>query len=201
VLAVTAVSDSDTAFVDFFVNGVLAFTDNASPFVYSMPLSSTGAYTVKAVAQDRTGNRNSNEPWSKQISFNVNENQPPTVSITSPANNSVVNTGQQFPVTVQATDDLALAEYTLSATGFITSGQKQTCSTKSCTGNFWLTAPQTAVPGSTAILTAASKDSVGNLSAQSTITITVRDGTAPAVTIASPARPARPRSRPRTTSA
>ena len=182
-IPVTAAVDStDTAFIDFFVNGQFAFTDMTAPFVYNTPLTTVGTVTVKAVAQDRAGNRNSNDPWAKQLSFTVNENQPPTVAITAPTNNSYVSTGKQFSVTVQATDDLAIAEYTLTASGIITSTQKQTCSAKTCSNNFWLTAPQNAAPGSTLTLTAVAKDSVGNVSGQTEITLTVRDETAPVVT-------------------
>jgi len=184
-ISVTAATDADTAFVDFFVDGKLAFTDNTSPFVYLLPLTKEGSIVIKAVAQDAAGNRNPNIPWAKELALNVLVDTPPSMSITSPVEGSLVNTNAAVSVGVTATDDLLVSSITMTA---VMNGQTLLDQTKtSATGKtfspaFSFTVPLTAAPGSSIIITAIATDSNGQTSAISQKTIIVKDGTVPAIT-------------------
>ena len=70
--------------VEFYVNGILVATETGKPYVYSWNTLSTaaGAYTLTAKAYDTAGNVSQS---SKSVTV-VNDNTPPTVALTSPAN-------------------------------------------------------------------------------------------------------------------
>ncbi len=191
-IPVTATVDStDVAFVDFFVDNVLVATDATAPYTQNVLLAKEGTVYLKAVAQDKIGNRGLSYPQ-PAMAINVAPDQAPTVAITAPAEGSTVNTGSSFTVTVTATDDLHAREITLTASGAVTFSQtKASSSGKTFTASFSLTVPQNAVPGATITLTASAKDSAGQASRQAVVSVSVHDSIAPLVSITSPGQAVR----------
>ncbi|ABQ27183.1 Ig-like domain-containing protein [Geotalea uraniireducens] len=176
-VAVTAVSPgTDVAFVDFYVDGMLTATDTTAPYSMNLLLSKEGAVQVKAVAQDRVGNR-----WLPvSLDLTVAADQPPTVAFTAPAEGSSVNTGAGFSVTVQGSDDLTVKEIALTVAGEVMATQTKTnLSGKNVSTTFNFTAPTTITQGGNIVLTAIAKDSAGNSSQAALRTLTVHDGIAP----------------------
>jgi hypothetical protein len=177
-----SVSDTDTALVDFFMDDRLAGTDMSAPYTVNMLLSKEGRVVVKAIAQDKVGNRGI--PTS--LEFDVKPDQPPVVNIISPAEGSAVNAGSTFTVTVEMTDDLFAKEVTLTSSGEVSFSQTKTNSSgKNFKSSFVLTVPAGAVPNGSILLTAVGKDSAGN-TVQATRELIVHDGIAPTASITSP---------------
>ncbi len=184
--AVATVADTDIAFVDFFMDNVLVATDSTAPYTQNIVLSKEGTVYLRAVAQDKVGNRGLSYPQ-PAMELTIAQDQAPGVSITSPANNSTVNTGSSFNVSVTATDDLFAKDITLTSTGEVIVTQTKTQSTgKTFPTNFNVAVPQGALPGGTITLTAVAKDSAGQASLPATISVTVHDNLAPVVSITSP---------------
>ena len=182
-VSVTAtVADADVALVDFSSDDALVATARSAPFKVTVPLDHTGEVVLKAVAQDRVGNRGP----ARQLVLTVAADQPPTASILAPEDGSVVDSGQTVTVTVAAQDDLQVKEVTLSASGAASFTQTLAQSGSSATAAFNLPVPAAAAPGSTITLTAVAKDGAGQASSSVQRTLLVRDGTPPAVTLSSP---------------
>ncbi|SDH76495.1 Outer membrane protein assembly factor BamB, contains PQQ-like beta-propeller repeat [Fervidobacterium changbaicum] len=84
--------------VEFYVNTTKVSEKTTAPYTFNLNTTSysDGQYTLKAVAYDRAGN-------TKEASVSVKiDNTPPSVSITSPTNNSYVS--GTISVTADATD-------------------------------------------------------------------------------------------------
>src|SRR3989339_830900 len=88
----TAIDDNGVSSVAFYVDDVLKNTYTTSPYTYSLDTTgyANGVHTIKAVATD-TANQTTNS----QISITVNNvapvDNPPTINITAPTNNSTVS--------------------------------------------------------------------------------------------------------------
>ncbi|MFA7402346.1 MAG: Ig-like domain-containing protein, partial [Pelobacteraceae bacterium] len=176
-VVVTAVSpDTDVAFVDFYVDGILTVTDSAAPFTMNLLLAREGLVQVKAVAQDRAGNR-----WLPvSLDLTVVADQPPTAAFTAPAEGNSVNTGSVVNVGVTAGDDLMVKEIVLTASGETSFTQTHVnTSGKSFASTFSFTAPTAITQGGNVVLTAVARDSAGNSSQAVLRSLTLHDGTAP----------------------
>ena len=77
-------SDGTVSKVEFFRGSTLVATDNSAPFTASESGVAAGNYTLKARATDNDGA----EVESSTRSVTVADNQNPSVSLTSPANNA-----------------------------------------------------------------------------------------------------------------
>src|SRR3989339_149112 len=103
-ITATATDDNGVVSVAFYVDDVLKNTDTASPYTYSLDTTgyANGVHTIKAVATDTIS-----QPANAQISVTINNvapvDNPPTVSITSPANNATIS--GTITITATATDD------------------------------------------------------------------------------------------------
>ena len=183
-ISVTArTPDSDVALVDFFADDVRVKSISSAPFTMLYTIPKEGIIHLKAIAQDKAGNRG----IPAFLNLNVIADTPPLVVITAPAEGSSVSTGATLNVTVQATDDQLAKEITLFATGEITSTQTRSAGTgKSYITTFTLTVPATITKGGNIQLAAIAKDGAGNTSSQAVRTVTVYDGSAPAVSITKP---------------
>lgn len=176
------VADPDVAFVDFSVDNVLAASDHNAPFGASLHLDHDGEVIVKAVAQDRVGNRGPAE----LLVLNVATDQPPTAEIVTPADGAAVDSGAQFSVNVIGRDDLGVTSLTLTTTGALNSSQARNVSGTTAATSFSLTLPATTLPGSTLKLKLVATDSAGHSSVAAKQTLVVRDGVAPQLTLTSP---------------
>jgi chitinase len=103
VLSITAnAQDSDGTIskVEFFVDGKSIGSTTASPYSVNYT-SPAGSHTINAIATDDKGASTT----SSSIIINVNGiNKTPTISITSPINNTSVNEGAIISITANAQD-------------------------------------------------------------------------------------------------
>ncbi|MDD5687959.1 MAG: Ig-like domain-containing protein [Elusimicrobia bacterium] len=113
-VSVTANATDDIAVtqVGFYVDNVLKSIDTSAPYAYSLNTTAytNGSHTIKAVAVDT-----SSQTATSQISVTINNvvtpppvDNPPTVSITSPANGATIS--GSVNVTANATDDKAVTQ-------------------------------------------------------------------------------------------
>jgi RHS repeat-associated protein len=85
----TAPEDNDTvARVDFFANGTLIGTDTSRAFTFTWTNPTPGTYALTAVATDGQGAQTASAARTVKVDAT---NVPPTVNLTSPANNAVFN--------------------------------------------------------------------------------------------------------------
>jgi len=106
----TASDDSGIAYVDFYLDGVLQFADYSAPYewTWDTTLSSNGGHTIIVIAADRHGN-------SKQVSLNLNvDNAGPTLSVNSPANQTVLSGPAALTVRATVTDSAGIDTVLLS---------------------------------------------------------------------------------------
>ena len=94
-----AASDTDGTVtkVDFYANGTFLGTDTSSPYSLYLPGTGAGTYTMTAVARDDDGASTTSGPLTVIVSGTASgTNQPPNVSITSPANGVRVSRSREY---------------------------------------------------------------------------------------------------------
>ena len=176
ILITPQTADTDIAFVDYFVENILVKTVSSAPYAMAYTLPAAGVVHLKAIAQDKVGNRG----FPAILELPVAADQSPEVVFASPADSSQVNTGSTFSVVLQGTDDLSLKEITLTLSGEMNASQTKPVTGKNGSATFTFTAP-TGITGSGAIiLTATAKDSGNNTTVPIVRTITLHDSIAPA---------------------
>lgn len=94
-------ADGSVTNVEFYADGAKIGEDATSPYNFTWNTSS-GSYALTAVATDNSGARTTS--GSVNVTVSGNPNQPPTVSITSPANNSEFTAPTNLPVQVSTSD-------------------------------------------------------------------------------------------------
>lgn len=138
--------------------------DTSAPYsiLWDTATAVNGSHALTAVARDAAGNTTT----STAVSVTVDNNNPPTVSITAPLDGATVSS----TVTVSATssDNVGVVgvQFKLDAANL---GQEDTTTPYSVN---WYTI---ATPDGTHTLTAVARDSDGNLGASSPITVTVKN--------------------------
>ncbi|WP_160715165.1 Ig-like domain-containing protein [Chitinophaga solisilvae] len=95
-------ADGTVSRVEFFNGSTSLAVINAAPYTYTWNNVGTGSYTITAVATDDKGASTTSSPVS--ISVNTTGNQPPSVSITSPANNASFTAPASVAIQATATD-------------------------------------------------------------------------------------------------
>ncbi|MEW6126769.1 MAG: S8 family serine peptidase [Acidobacteriota bacterium] len=127
---VAASDNVGVASVSFSVDGVQQGTASASPysFTWDSTTVTNGAHTLSATASDVAGNSST-----ATVTVNVNnvppDTTPPTITITSPANNSRVN--NSVYVAVRASDDVRVEKVELYVDGsFVASSTSSPFTTK-----------------------------------------------------------------------
>ncbi len=183
----TAGAASDVAFVDFYVAGVLTFTDRSAPFVLPFlaapSIAGPGAQVaIAAVATDTSGNRGT-QPVATVVE--IVADQAPSVIITSPADGFAAGNNQRLTLNVSASDDVGLTQVAYRAeTGRPTDTATVALSPMVLTSqqSFGFNMPSDAAPGSIVRVTASVRDSKGQ-SSTAQIGITVLDAVPPAVAI------------------
>lgn len=189
VLATPAVT-SDVLFVDFYVNGVLSGTDRVAPFEFAFQatpaLGGPGAsVTVTAVPTDTSGNRG---VVARSVQLTIVADLPPavTLTVTTPTGALTAKNGDHINVTVNATDDVGVAQLGYRATtgnpvDALTKFYTPAVSEKSET--FAFNIPATAAPGSTIAVQASAIDSKGHVVQAPAVDVVVVDAVQPIVEI------------------
>jgi hypothetical protein len=163
--------------VQFLLDGAnLGAEDTTAPYSVSWnaAAATAGAHTLQARARDAAGNTTT----SATITVTVPDTSAPTVSITAPANGATV-TGT-VSVTASASDNVGVAGVQFRLDG-VNLGAEDTTAPYSVSWN------TTSATAGTHTLAAVARDAAGNTTTSSTITVTVPDTTAPAVSLTAPA--------------
>ena len=178
----------DVAFVDFYINDIIVYTDRSAPFEMSFEaIEDLGApgdvIAVSAVATDTSGNRGE----ATYADFTVIADAPPSASISllSPGNQAY--NGQMVTIRVEAQDDLGIEAIAYKATG----GQYPAFSSVeidpaeiSPQAEFSFFVPADAVPGSLITVNASAVDTRGQTGQAIPVEIEVLDATDPIVEFA-----------------
>ena len=175
VVAITAnaaSSDGTISSVEFFVNGTSIGTSTSAPYKMNWT-SIKGTAIITAKAKDNLDSVKISVP----DTISVVDHIPPTVSITSPANNTSFKTGDVVAISANA----ASSDGTISSVEFFVNGSSIGTSTSAPYKMNW-----TSVKG-TAILTAKAKDNLDSATTSAPDTIIVLDHVLPTISITSPA--------------
>jgi hypothetical protein len=178
----------DVAVVDFYINDRFAFADRAAPFQMAFQaipdFGEPGQrIVVSALATDTSGNRGL-IPAAVEIAVIVD--QPPAVTITTPATGISARNGERIVVTVQAVDDLGLTQVGFQAQ----TGKPQDAATRlvdpaspARTESFAFHVPTDVAPGSSITIAASASDTKGHIVQAVTVSVLVLDAVAPVVAI------------------
>ena len=170
-VAASASDDTGVAGVQFKLDGVnLGAEDTSSPYSVSWNTvtASNGLHTLTATARDTANQTTTSSTVTVTVSNGVN--QPPTVSVTAPANNATVS--GTVTVTADASDDTGVAGVQFKLDG-VNLGSEDTSSPYSVS---WNTA--TASNGQHT-LTATARDTANQTTTSSTVTVTVGNSAPP----------------------
>src|SRR5262249_50745423 len=85
--------------VEFFANGQFLGSDSVTPYSFIWSNAPAGQPLITVMATDNDGLTSS-----ASITVQVLSNLPPLVAITSPAHDSIFNSGQPIPVSASASD-------------------------------------------------------------------------------------------------
>lgn len=174
-ISVNATDDAVVSQVTILVNGQSAFTTSTPPyaFVYTVPANAT-TLTIGAQAGDPSGNVGTAQPVAVTV---VPDTIPPTVWISAPVNGSGIFQGDSLPITVNATDNVAVAQVAVLING------QPTFTATAPPYQFAYLVPATAT-GTNLTIGAQAVDPAGNVGSAQPVTVAVLPGI---VAIASPA--------------
>ncbi|NMM48129.1 glycosyl hydrolase family 18 protein [Marinigracilibium pacificum] len=96
-------SDGTVSKVEFLVNGSIVGTDTSSPYNFTVTDLADGSYSISARATDNEGATATSASVNIKIGDSTN-NIAPMVSITSPANNSIIKEGSAINIIASASD-------------------------------------------------------------------------------------------------
>lgn len=167
-------TDGTITKVDFFQGAVLIATVNApGPYTYTVNNLAAGSYAFTARATDNSGLTTTSAPANVTLTVN----QPPTVSITAPANNATFVAAATINITANPADadgTIAKVELYNNATLIATlTGAPYTFSL-------------TNVPVGSYALTAIATDNLGATTASTAVNVTVNANQAPTVSLTAP---------------
>jgi hypothetical protein len=180
IVAITASANDNVGVskVEFYGNGVLLSASNVSPYSYNWNTTSftNGSYTLSAKAYDSSGNVGQ----SSNVSVTVNnpDSTAPSVSLTAPANSSIVS--GTVSVAATASDNIGVSKVE-----FYVNNVLQATDTSSPYSLSWNT---TLVANGSYTLSAKAYDAAGNVGSSANVSVTVNnhDATAPTVSVTSP---------------
>lgn len=175
ITASAADSDGSVKSVEFLVNGTSLGTTTQYPYGISWTPTSLGNYTVTAKATDNSGNTTT----SSAVTVAVIDPSPtaPSVQITSPANGAVLTVGNAVTIQVNASDDVEVKSVEFFVNGVLRGSDALQPYSLS-----WMPASA----GSYTIV-ARAVDNVGNQTTSAPVTVIVSGGSAPTVSLTSPA--------------
>lgn len=191
-----ALDNVAVAAVDFTAEGAATASGSAAVVPPVSPASVTfnivvpstapngGSITVRGRARDAAGNLSSEVT----LVLTVGDTSPPVAAISQPDAGTAFTPGQSIGVQASGTDDVAVAQIVFRARGAVTFDETRTFSPGVTPAQATFTVPTTAAtPAGTVTLTVQAVDTAGNLSADASRNVTIRDATGPAVAITSPA--------------
>ncbi|MBI5382156.1 MAG: PD40 domain-containing protein [Opitutae bacterium] len=177
ILAATATANapaSNIASVQFFVNNVAVSTVSVYPFSTPWTPTAPGTYVITAKATDNLGNTNT----STATSVTVVGGTPPTISISNPGAGATILVNQPQPITATASATSgAIRQVQIVVNGAVLSTLT----------SFPYTTTWTPTMSGTYTLTAIATDTFGIQTTSTAVNVTVSSGTAPTVSISSPA--------------
>jgi uncharacterized protein (DUF2141 family) len=163
--------------VDFYANATLIGSDTSTPFGTTWTNVAAGSYSLTAVATDNGGGSATSAPVSLTVIGSTN--QPPTVTLTSPASGSSITAPATISLTATASDP----DGTVSKVDFFQGSTligSDTTSPYSVTWN--------SVPAGSYTLTAVATDNGGATRTSTSVPITVNaSNQLPGVFITAPA--------------
>ena len=159
-------SDGTVSRVDFFVGTTQIGSDTTAPYSATWSNVASGTYTVTAKAVDNDGASTTSAAVSVQV--NTAANQPPTVSLTAPANGTSYTAPASISLAASASD----ADGTISKVEFYNGTTLLNSDTTAPYSYSW-----TNVAAGTYSLTARVYDSGGATATSSAVSITVSSGT------------------------
>ncbi|BBO87549.1 Ig-like domain-containing protein [Desulfosarcina ovata] len=188
IVVIALTSSLDVKSVEFFVDGVLTAISAtpSSPGEFSTTLvMPERSIQVAARAVDQAGNVGALSP---SVSVSLLGDEPPSVIIASPNPDEIFSPGSSVSFTVEATDDVAVAQITGTVSGAVTAVQTQeiTPPVMSAMASFSFDIPSTASEG-TLTFSVYGTDNKGQAGALATIQIAIQDQIDPVTTIISPA--------------
>ncbi|MCA1579188.1 MAG: hypothetical protein LC794_17705 [Acidobacteria bacterium] len=164
-------ADGSISKVEFYQGSTLLNTDTSPPFSYTWPSVGAGTYSLTAKATD---NRNA---VTASAPINVISNALPTVSITSPSNNSTFTAPANITINATAND----ADGSISKVEFYQGGTLLNTDTSPPFSYTW-----PSVGNGSYSLTAVATDNRNAITSSSPISITVGTNAPPTVSITSP---------------
>jgi plastocyanin len=170
IIQASASDDVSVTNVQFLVGSIVVGNDTTSPYSAVTNGLPAGAYTLSAVASDNLGAKATNS-----ISITVSPNQPPSVSITNPANNAVFTAPANVTIQASASDDVSVTNVQF-LVGSVVVGN-DTSSPYSAVTN--------GLPAGAYTLSAIASDNLG-ARATNSISITVTSSPPSAVTLLNP---------------
>jgi hypothetical protein len=112
----TAAGSASIREVQFYLDGIYQASVTNFPYTFNFAPASAGLYNFAAVAIDSFGLQNS----SAVRTIKATTGTPPTVALTSPANNATLNTGQNATLAATASDlDGAIAQVEFLINGLV----------------------------------------------------------------------------------
>jgi chitodextrinase len=167
-------AESSITKVEFYVDSTLKTSDTSSPYSYTWNSGVTaGAHTIQAKAYDTYNN----VATSSTVNVTVTDQTAPTVSLSAPAANAVVN-GSSTAVSATASDNVGVSGVQFKLDG-ANLGAEDTSSPYSVSWN------TTSATNGNHSLTAVARDAAGNTTTSTAVTVNV-DNAAPTVSITSP---------------
>jgi hypothetical protein len=168
-------ADGSVARVDFYNGTTLLGSDSTAPYAFTWSSVAAGTYALKATAVDNAGASGSSSVASVTV---TGPNQPPTVSLSSPANNATF----AAPATITITGNAADPENQLTRVEFYNGATLLGSDTTAPYAFTW-----SAVPVGSYSLTARAYDAAGLTTTSAAVNITVTANQPPTVAITSPA--------------
>lgn len=104
IAATAADADGTVSKVDFYNGTTLLGSDATSPYSYSWTVVAAGSYVLTAKATDNSGAVTTSAAVTVTVNTVTVPNQAPTVSLTSPANNSSANAPATIAIAATAAD-------------------------------------------------------------------------------------------------
>jgi regulation of enolase protein 1 (concanavalin A-like superfamily) len=163
-------SDGTISSVAFYQGSTLLGTDTSSPYSYTWSSVAAGSYSLTARATDNGGAVTTSA--AVNITVNTGTNNPPTVSITSPANGATFTAPASVTINATASD----TDGTISSVAFYQGSTLLGTDTSSPYSYAW-----TSVAAGSYSLTARATDNGGAVTTSSAVNITVNPagGSAP----------------------
>ena len=161
-------SDGTIVTVSFYANGEIVATDTTSPFTLTWSPVPEGTYNLTAVATDDEGATATSATVT--ITVRNSTNQPPTVSITSPANGATFTA----PATITLNATAADTDGTVASVEFFANGQSIGTDASSPYSFTWSN-----VTAGTYSVTAVARDNANATRTSAAVTVTVTGLPAP----------------------